>query len=110
FYDPFTGEGIYAALRGAELLADGVGELIERDTLSAARLAVYDAARRRAFGRKWFLERAIAWSIERPMLFERVARRLAARPGMADLLVGVTGDFVPPGAVLRPSYLLRLVW
>ena len=110
FYDPFTGEGIYAALRGAELLADGVGEWIERDVLSRTTLAAYDAARRREFGRKWLLERAIAWSIDRPALFERVAQRLAARPGMADLLVGVTGDFVPPREVLRPSYLLRLVW
>jgi hypothetical protein len=38
-----------------------------------------------------------------------VAQRLAARPAMADLLVGVTGDFVPPREVLRLSYLLRLV-
>lgn len=110
FYDPFTGEGIYAALRGAELLADGVGEHIERDSLSGTALATYDAARRREFGRKWLLERAIAWAIDRPAVFERAARRLAARPGMADLLVGVTGDFVPPSRVLRPSFLLRLVW
>jgi hypothetical protein len=27
---------------------------------------------------------------------------------MADLLVGVTGDFVPASEVLRPSYLLNL--
>jgi hypothetical protein len=27
---------------------------------------------------------------------------------MADLLVGVTGDFVPAREVLRPSYLLDL--
>jgi hypothetical protein len=28
---------------------------------------------------------------------------------MADLFVGVTGDFVPAREVLRPSYLLRLL-
>jgi hypothetical protein len=27
---------------------------------------------------------------------------------MADLLVGVAGDFVPPAAVLNPRYLWRL--
>jgi hypothetical protein len=27
---------------------------------------------------------------------------------MADLLVGVTGDFVPASAVLNPKYLLSL--
>ena len=28
---------------------------------------------------------------------------------MADTIVAVTGDFLPPSAVLRPGYLLRLV-
>ena len=27
---------------------------------------------------------------------------------MADLLVGVAGDFVPPPQVMRPGFLLRL--
>ena len=36
------------------------------------------------------------------------ARTLAARKDMADLLVGVTGDFVPAREVLRPGYLLNL--
>jgi len=109
FYDPFTGEGIYAALRGAELLASDAGALLERDDLSADDLGTYDAARSRAFGGKWLVERAIAYAVGHPRLFERVAGRLARRSAMADLLVGVTGDFVPPRTVLRPSYLMRLV-
>jgi hypothetical protein len=36
------------------------------------------------------------------------ARTLEARKDMADLLVGVTGDFVPAREVLRPTYLLNL--
>ena len=32
---------------------------------------------------------------------------LAARKDMADLLVGVTGDFVPAREVMRPGYLLK---
>jgi hypothetical protein len=34
---------------------------------------------------------------------------LSRRRDMADLLVGVTGDFVPPREVLRPGYLLKLL-
>jgi hypothetical protein len=41
-------------------------------------------------------------------LLERAARVLSRRRDMADLLVGVVGDFVPPREVLRPSYLARL--
>jgi flavin-dependent dehydrogenase len=109
FYDPFTGEGVFAALRGAELLADYVADGLERDVLSGDALQGYDRARRRQFGGKWLNERAIAFAIDRPALFDRIADRLARRPGMADLLVGVTGDFVPPRAVLRPSFAVRLV-
>ena len=48
---------------------------------------------------------AVAW----PPLINHAARVLSRRKDMADLLVGVAGDFVPPGEVLRPRYLLRLL-
>ena len=38
-----------------------------------------------------------------------VASRLAQRKTLADTLVGVTGDFVSPWAVLKPTYLARLL-
>ena len=54
FFDPFTGEGIYAALRGAVLAADIVpAALAAPGIVRAARLAGYRAARRRAFAGKW---------------------------------------------------------
>jgi menaquinone-9 beta-reductase len=37
------------------------------------------------------------------------ARVLGARRDLADLLIGVTGDFVPATAVLRPSFLLNFL-
>jgi hypothetical protein len=43
-----------------------------------------------------------------PGLMNRAARVLAARKDMADLLVGVTGDFVPARAVLNARYLITL--
>jgi geranylgeranyl reductase family protein len=109
FYDPFTGEGIYAALRGGELLADVLVGALERDALSATDLAVYDARRRREFGRKWMLERLIAFAVAHPPLLNRVSRRLAIRQRLADLLVGATGDFVPAAEVLRPSFMWQIV-
>lgn len=109
FYDPFTGEGIYAALRGAELAAAHAAAALETGRLAAGDLTPYDAARRREFGGKWVVERAVSWAVARPRVFDHVARRLAARPAMADLLVGVTGDFVPPRHVLRFRYLWDLI-
>jgi geranylgeranyl reductase family protein len=109
FYDPFTGECMYAALRGAELIDAHLGRQLTADALRARDLAPYDRARRRAFRGKWRVERLIGFAVSRPALLDHVAARLARRRSMADLLVGVTGDFVPPAAVLRPGFLLRLV-
>lgn len=111
FYDPFTGEGIYAALRGGELLAPLVEQAIRARTTSAsdAALAGYDAIRAREFGGKWKVERLVALAVATPALMNRAARALARRKEMADLLVGVAGDFVPPSEVLSLRYLSRLL-
>ena len=110
FFDPFTGEGMYSALRGAEMLAERVAApLAGRDEVAIdAALADYDRTRRAEFRAKWTIERIIAAVVARPMLIDRAARALEARKDMADLLVGVTGHFVPPSAVLRPRYVAGL--
>ena len=111
FFDPFTGEGIYAALRGGELLGDFARDAAlarnPREALSA--LKAYEAARIREFRNKWLVERAISAAVGSPMLMNHAARVLGARPDLADLLVGVTGDFVPAATVLKPSFLLHFL-
>ena len=111
FFDPFTGEGIYAALRGGELLAPyAVAALQARSPLGErTALEAYDRARRHEFGGKWMVERMIGTAVAFPPLLERAAAVLSRRPAMADLLVGVTGDFVPASAVLNPAFLARLL-
>jgi len=106
FFDPFTGEGIYSALRGGELLADHVSEMLAAasPTLADNALREYDRARRREFGGKWLVERVIGAVVASPRLINRAARRLAARKDLADLLIGVTGNFVPPREIIRLGY------
>ena len=111
FFDPFTGEGIYAALRGGEMLAPFAIEALgasRRDAADRA-LAAYDRARRAEFRGKWMVERMIGAAVGFPPLINRAASVLSRRKDMADLLVGVAGDFVPAREVLRPGYLLRLL-
>jgi menaquinone-9 beta-reductase len=43
------------------------------------------------------------------MLMNHAARVLGARRDLADLLIGVTGDFVPAATVLKPSFLLQFL-
>ena len=106
FFDPFTGEGIYSALRGGELLADHVAQLLDASspTLGDDALREYDRARRREFGGKWIVERVIGAVVASPRLINRAARRLSRRKDLADLLIGVTGNFVPPREVIRLGY------
>ncbi|HEU4747231.1 MAG TPA: NAD(P)/FAD-dependent oxidoreductase [Gemmatimonadaceae bacterium] len=109
FFDPFTGEGVYAALRGGEMLAPFVAEAIKANGDEGLRaLEGYEAARRKEFGGKWKLERIVGMAIAFPPLINHAARALAARKDMADLLVGVAGDFVPAEAVLNPRFLFNL--
>jgi geranylgeranyl reductase family protein len=110
FFDPFTGEGIYSALRGGEILAPyamralGAASVLDADRA----LRAYDRARTSEFRGKWMVERLINAAVGFAPAMNYFARTLEARKDMADLLVGVTGDFVPAREVLRLGYLLNL--
>ncbi len=109
FFDPFTGEGIYSALRGAELLSQTALAALDRSGMvSARRLAPYRRARVRAFAGKWAVERLVGYGMSFPRLFDRAVGRLGRR-GLAHTFIGVTGDFVPARAVLNPLFLARMV-
>src|ERR1043166_2053001 len=105
FFDPFTGQGIHTALRGAELVAEclipGLAPGVSR---------AYARARRREFAGKWLLERLIGLGVGAPALTDRVVGRLARRPDLADLLVSATGNVLPARRVFTPSVLARLFW
>jgi menaquinone-9 beta-reductase len=94
-------------LRGGELLA---AALLEARSARSARaadaaLASYEHARRREFGGKWIVERVIAAVVGSPALINRAARNLSTRKDLADLLIGVTGNFVPPHEIITAGYL-----
>jgi flavin-dependent dehydrogenase len=113
FFDPFTGEGVYSALYGGELLAPFAAEFVRMaDTtvpFADAVLSAYERTRRSEFGGKWMVERIIGATVAVPALINHAARALSRRKEMADLLVGVVGDFVPPKQVLSFGYIARLL-
>ena len=110
FFDPFTGEGVCAALRGAELIETTLLPALESpELLLPQALGRYARARRRAFLGKWIVERAIGYAMLAPGFFDRAVDRLERR-GLAHTLIGVTGDFVPSRAVLNPRFLSQVVF
>jgi flavin-dependent dehydrogenase len=109
FFDPFTGEGIHTALRGAALAADATADDLARDgRVGAAALRAYRAGRRSAFAGQRAVERLVGWGMFFPALFDRALGKLSARD-LGHTFLGVTGDILPARAVLTPSFLLRMV-
>jgi flavin-dependent dehydrogenase len=110
FFDPCTGDGIYSALRGAELVAASmVPALANSATSLADGLREYRRTRRQVFAGKWILERLLGWAMHFPRLFDRGVDRMGRRDGMADTMVGAAGGYVPCGEVLNPRFLARMM-
>lgn len=110
YYDPFTGQGIYRALRGAELAARTADAALRAGDISARALAPYERARRRAFGPGERMQRIVETFVSRPALLGAVARRFTARPRLGDAVIRVTGDIAPVGSLFTPGFLAELVW
>jgi flavin-dependent dehydrogenase len=95
FYDPFTGEGIFTALRSAELAVETIVGALRRGNVSAATLAGYAHARRAVFADKARVTHALQMLIGRRALANSAARVLAHRPRALAAILGVIGDYVP---------------
>ena len=81
FFDPFTGEGIFRAMRGAELLA--------------AHPETYARARQSTFGPKQRLVALIQIMVQTPRLMDFAIDRLRTRATVAKELGNVLGDLQP---------------
>lgn len=104
FIDPFTGEGIYRALRSARAAAEALEDL---DDGASAR---YLRLRRGAFAAKDALTWLVQGMLAAPPLMGYALRRLAARPGAADLLGSALGDCRPASDALSPRFLAQVLW
>jgi flavin-dependent dehydrogenase len=106
FRDPFTGEGIYRALRGAELAAESLDAALRQG--SDVPIG-YETARRKAFADKERVCALVQFFLSKPPLFDYVIDRLSARTQVGRALAGVLGDYAPADMVLKPRYLWSLL-
>lgn len=100
FHDPLTGEGVFSALRGAELAAEAAVDALRAGDCSAAALAGHARARRAAFAAKARATRALGFIVRRRRLANLTAHLLVRRPALLELVMGVVGDYVPPRTLL----------
>lgn len=108
YYDPFTGQGMYHGMAGAELLAGVVGPRLRSGDLSSA-LHSYARQHRRMVRPARRLQRLIEVVLARPATADLALRRLARSPAVMDRLVAVTGDLQPLRSLLSPAPLSTFV-
>jgi flavin-dependent dehydrogenase len=111
FFDPFTGEGMYEALRGGELLGPYLFEALRAATPRAANeaLAAYDRSRRHEWRTTRRVQRVVALAVAFPPLMNLAARAVAGRAAVADCVVSVCGGFAPASHLLRVDVLRQLI-
>ncbi len=109
FIDPFTGEGIYLALRSARLAGDCALKAFTSGNFSRQILAEYEGIRHYEFNKKFILCRALQFLIANRYLCKNTVSLLAKRPDLAGSLVGVIGDYLPPGKVVSAKFIIKLV-
>jgi flavin-dependent dehydrogenase len=103
FIDPFTGEGIYRALRSARAAAEA---LALDDAQASDR---YVAARRHAFAAKDALTWLVQGLLAAPPLMSHALRNLSARPELATRLGSALGDCRPASDALSPIFLASVL-
>ncbi|MCS6777294.1 MAG: NAD(P)/FAD-dependent oxidoreductase [Chloroherpetonaceae bacterium] len=108
FIDPFTGEGVYFALRGAQCAAEVASAALRAGDLSRARLMTYARARRE-LNLRYLLCDLVQAVVRRPALFARVVHQLDTVPGLDERLFAVLGDRRPPSDALHPAFLWRVL-
>ncbi len=105
FIDPFTGEGIYLALRSAQLASQTVDESIKTGKLDKTGLDSYFLKRENEFRKKFQLSKILQVLIYNPVLCDHVLRVLTKNPYLAKTLVGVIGDYIPADRVISFKFL-----
>lgn len=100
FVDPFTGEGLFIAMRSAELAAPVIAEALATRRVDGPMLDRFQAVRNEEFAEKYKLCWRLQKHLYTPWLANYVVRRMAADPQLADTLAAVTGDYVPVAGVV----------
>lgn len=109
FVDPFTGQGIYLALRGAAQVAETVPKILQAPAKRVSLLRFYQVQLRREMVQRARLASLVKWVIRSRVLSRRAARNLSRDPSrVTELLDALTGCAEPREA-FRLSSLAALI-
>jgi len=104
FVDPFTGEGVYFALRGAEIAAETIHTALRSGDTSQHALRSYSRARQAELLPKYVVCGLVERAVHSPRLIQHVAPHFARRPDAMKRLLAVTGDMANPTTLFAPGF------
>lgn len=107
--DPLTGQGVYLALRGAELCAAAVGRVLGGAEGPEAAVRSYGRARCRELGAVLLASRILRPLALWPPAAGRALDQMEAHPDLAERFGAAMGNLEHPSAILRPAFVLRLL-
>src|SRR5262245_15449817 len=108
YFDPFTGQGIFQAMAGAQLLAREAARALHAGIPHLA-LNGYARAHGSLTTGTRFVQRLIDYVCARPAQAERCVAALAHAPRAARHLIAVTGDLRTPASLLSPATLISFL-
>jgi flavin-dependent dehydrogenase len=107
--NPFTGQGVFLALRGGIDAAAALAAALAEPRREAERLAAYAMRRGRDFAQRRRLSKAVDLLIDVPFLTRRAAVRLRRFPPAAEALMAALGGTLAPERALAPPVLGKLL-
>jgi 2-polyprenyl-6-methoxyphenol hydroxylase-like FAD-dependent oxidoreductase len=109
FLDPFTGQGVFLALTGAERAAGAILAALRERTREAAAFDEYGRWRTSDVAWRRRLCKAVALLVDVPPLARRAAARLTRFPEAGATLLDALAGAIPPQHAFRPAVLGRLL-
>lgn len=108
YFDPLTGQGIYRALRSAELAAESIDQALRDEQSARSALSGYERRLQKEFRSARRLQRCIEFVVSSARLRPLVLARLARTSNVLDALIRVTGDARPSRSLVSPTILRDL--
>lgn len=109
FLDPFTGQGIFLALRSAAMAAGVAARALASGRCDRRGLSPYQGARRREFAARVRVSRGLQAILYRPRTARSFVRALGRDPVLARSLAAATGDLAPSERIWSATWGTRLI-
>lgn len=109
FIDPFTGQGVYLALRAGIGAGRAISAAFARPSSARESIEIYSADLSREMRRRGRLARIVRSFVGSPALSKRVARNVERDPRRVQVLIDAIAGCGPVEPALRLGALLRLV-